>query len=156
MNKMKQLKLFISAGVLSFLFIQKTYAHCEVPCGIYEDSVRIVMIYEHITTIEQSMKKRGRYVQVTVPDKEDRRKKSHRIVDTLKPITSNGQFFINFALHSEFVEQFTAYPAINHDDVIEAVAEATRIAMESLTLEGQWALEEDDDDDEIKLLGSCP
>lgn len=52
---MKQLILFISAGLLSFILIQKTFAHCEVPCGIYEDSVRIVMINEHITTIEKSM-----------------------------------------------------------------------------------------------------
>ena len=30
-------------------------AHCEIPCGIYADSVRIVLIEEHITTIEKSM-----------------------------------------------------------------------------------------------------
>ena len=29
--------------------------HCEVPCGIYEDSLRISLITEHITTIEKSM-----------------------------------------------------------------------------------------------------
>ena len=31
-------------------------AHCEVPCGIYDDQMRINMIAEHITTIEKSMK----------------------------------------------------------------------------------------------------
>ena len=30
-------------------------AHCEIPCGIYADSIRIVLIEEHITTIEKSM-----------------------------------------------------------------------------------------------------
>ena len=30
--------------------------HCEIPCGIYEDGLRIKMINEHITTIEKSMK----------------------------------------------------------------------------------------------------
>ncbi len=30
--------------------------HCEVPCGIYGDSVRIALIYEHIETIDKSMK----------------------------------------------------------------------------------------------------
>jgi nickel superoxide dismutase len=30
-------------------------AHCEIPCGIYDDSVRIALIYEHISTIEKSM-----------------------------------------------------------------------------------------------------
>lgn len=30
-------------------------AHCEVPCGIYNDSVRVKLIYEHISTIEKAM-----------------------------------------------------------------------------------------------------
>ncbi len=30
-------------------------AHCEIPCGIYNDSLRIALIYEDITTIEKSM-----------------------------------------------------------------------------------------------------
>lgn len=30
-------------------------AHCEIPCGIYADKMRIDMIREHITTIEKSM-----------------------------------------------------------------------------------------------------
>ena len=33
----------------------KLFAHCEVPCGIYDDSLRIKLIYEHITTVEKSM-----------------------------------------------------------------------------------------------------
>ena len=33
----------------------ESYAHCEVPCGIYADSVRITLIMEHIKTIEKSM-----------------------------------------------------------------------------------------------------
>ncbi len=30
-------------------------AHCEIPCGIYNDILRIKLISEHITTIEKSM-----------------------------------------------------------------------------------------------------
>ncbi|UCD87285.1 MAG: superoxide dismutase [Desulfobacterales bacterium] len=30
-------------------------AHCEVPCGIYDDEMRVRMIAEHITTIEKAM-----------------------------------------------------------------------------------------------------
>ncbi|MCK5701941.1 MAG: hypothetical protein KAI29_12345 [Cyclobacteriaceae bacterium] len=30
---------------------QKTYAHCEIPCGIYNDELRITLLYEHFTTI---------------------------------------------------------------------------------------------------------
>jgi nickel superoxide dismutase len=31
------------------------YAHCEVPCGIYHDELRIELIKEHIQTIEKAM-----------------------------------------------------------------------------------------------------
>jgi nickel superoxide dismutase len=31
-------------------------AHCEVPCGIYDDQLRANLIAEHSTTIEKSMK----------------------------------------------------------------------------------------------------
>lgn len=55
---MKKLKLLsiISMLILTSLGIsKKTYAHCEIPCGIYEDTLRIELIREHITTIEKSM-----------------------------------------------------------------------------------------------------
>jgi nickel superoxide dismutase len=32
------------------------WAHCEIPCGIYGDKMRIAMLYEHVTTVEKSMK----------------------------------------------------------------------------------------------------
>ena len=54
---MKNVKYLIAALVFSFLFINQTVsAHCEVPCGIYGDSVRVALIKEHITTVEKSMK----------------------------------------------------------------------------------------------------
>jgi nickel superoxide dismutase len=34
----------------------KVSAHCQIPCGIYDDQMRIKMIAEQITTIEKSMK----------------------------------------------------------------------------------------------------
>jgi nickel superoxide dismutase len=30
-------------------------AHCEVPCGIFSDALRIEMLYEHVTTMEKAM-----------------------------------------------------------------------------------------------------
>jgi len=32
------------------------FAHCQIPCGIYGDKTQIVLMQEHITTIEKSMK----------------------------------------------------------------------------------------------------
>jgi len=31
-------------------------AHCEIPCGIYDDAMRIKMLNEHLMTIEKSMR----------------------------------------------------------------------------------------------------
>jgi nickel superoxide dismutase len=31
-------------------------AHCQIPCGIYDDQMRIHLLEEHVTTIEKSMK----------------------------------------------------------------------------------------------------
>ena len=42
---------------LLILFLSNTvYGHCEIPCGIYGDSLRVALIKEHITTIDKSMK----------------------------------------------------------------------------------------------------
>ena len=44
-------------GVICFTVLVSTAsAHCEIPCGIYDDQARINMILEHIATIEKSMK----------------------------------------------------------------------------------------------------
>ena len=36
---------------------QPVRAHCQVPCGIYDDDARFTLLLEHITTIEKSMKR---------------------------------------------------------------------------------------------------
>ncbi len=43
--------------IMSFLFLTSkiAVAHCEVPCGIYTDELRIELIKEHIQTIEKAM-----------------------------------------------------------------------------------------------------
>lgn len=45
------LVLFLIAG----LGAQSVFAHCEIPCGIYDDELRADLIAEHITTIEKSI-----------------------------------------------------------------------------------------------------
>lgn len=41
--------------LMVFFMVSYASAHCEIPCGIYDDEMRINMIGEHITTIEKSM-----------------------------------------------------------------------------------------------------
>ncbi|MCK4775345.1 MAG: superoxide dismutase [Candidatus Krumholzibacteria bacterium] len=54
MKKVAALAVFVA---MSFVFAQPALTHCEVPCGIYDDQMRVQMIREHITTIEKAMKK---------------------------------------------------------------------------------------------------
>ena len=39
------------------LGVSRVWAHCEIPCGIYDDQLRADLITEHSNTIEKSMKK---------------------------------------------------------------------------------------------------
>jgi nickel superoxide dismutase len=51
-------KIFVQlivSGAILVIFAAGACAHCEIPCGIYDDALRIKLINEHITTIEKSM-----------------------------------------------------------------------------------------------------
>lgn len=41
--------VFLFAGAI------QVCAHCEIPCGIYDDGLRIKLMEEHVSTIEKSM-----------------------------------------------------------------------------------------------------
>lgn len=51
---MKQNILF-TLLLIAVLVPLQLFAHCEIPCGIYGDKMRIDMLKEHVTTIEKSM-----------------------------------------------------------------------------------------------------
>ncbi len=44
------------AGALLLGATSMVLSHCEIPCGIYGDPMRLDMMAEHITTIEKSMR----------------------------------------------------------------------------------------------------
>ena len=50
-------RFFQTLLVLAIIFVASSYAaaHCEIPCGIYDDKMRINAIAEHITTVEKAM-----------------------------------------------------------------------------------------------------
>jgi nickel superoxide dismutase len=56
MKTMKQLNKIIFVLSIFSITTLSVKAHCEIPCGIYGDSVRIALLYEHIQTVEKSMK----------------------------------------------------------------------------------------------------
>lgn len=51
-------RFFQTLLVFSVVLLTVSYAtaHCEIPCGIYDDEMRFSMMAEHITTIEKSIK----------------------------------------------------------------------------------------------------
>jgi nickel superoxide dismutase len=54
--KMNRIIRGIVIGLAGMLVMtSQVAAHCELPCGIYGDEMRIQMILENITTIEKSM-----------------------------------------------------------------------------------------------------
>ena len=42
--------------IIAAFGLNNIHAHCQVPCGIYDDAVRIIQLREHVTTIEKAMK----------------------------------------------------------------------------------------------------
>jgi len=56
-TRKKLLVTAVSVPLLATLFFSPVVlSHCEIPCGIYNDQMRVEMIDEHIRTIEKSMR----------------------------------------------------------------------------------------------------
>lgn len=55
MNRTQTGGLLVIVALVLTCWTSSTWAHCEIPCGIYSDEMRIQMIEEHIQTIEKSM-----------------------------------------------------------------------------------------------------
>jgi nickel superoxide dismutase len=52
---MKRFALAALALSVALSFAATAGAHCQIPCGIYNDELRVQLIEEHITTVEKSM-----------------------------------------------------------------------------------------------------
>ena len=53
---MKIRNIIAIAIIIAAFGFNNVHAHCQVPCGIYDDAVLIIQIREHVTTIEKAMK----------------------------------------------------------------------------------------------------
>ncbi len=114
---MKTFKNIFFLFTLGILFNTQTLnAHCEVPCGIYGDSIRIELVFEHITTIEKAMNSINKlsaaddvnYNQLVrwVMNKEEHAKKIQEIVSQyflhqrIKPVNTNDE-----VKHQKYLDQ---------------------------------------------------
>jgi len=51
------MKNIIKLFILPLLLLNIVFAHCQIPCGIYDDVLRIVSMEEDISTIQKSISK---------------------------------------------------------------------------------------------------
>lgn len=99
--------------------------------------------------LEKAMQYRRRYVTINASSdvrNRDSRKKTYRIVDGISGPLNAGRLFVHRSM-VDLIDQITTYPAVTHDDVIEAVAEAineSKSGIISLLDGGESALPEDD------------
>jgi len=126
-SKLLTTALFIS--VLSFSAFESK-AHCEIPCGIYGDSVRVALIYEHIETVEKSMNMINELSEQENPDynqlvrwvvnKEEHAKKIQDIV---------SQYFLHQRIQPVEVDNEEAYK--KYQKHLEALHHILVFAMKS-------------------------
>ena len=114
-NHMKKLLLILSTTAL---LVASAGAHCQIPCGIYDDAARIKEMKEHVTTIEKSMKEIKRIGKEKSPDynqlvrwvtnKESHADKLSKIVTSyfmaqrIKPVPEDKK-----ADHVKYIEKLT-------------------------------------------------
>ena len=61
--------LTASLATLTILFASPDlWAHCEMPCGVYDDAARFESMLEHVKTIEKAMVKIDALSQLETPD----------------------------------------------------------------------------------------
>ena len=69
MRSVLSYKLMVPAVLVSLaIFASIVYSHCQIPCGIYDDPARFVMLAEYIATIEKSMNQINELSQESKPN----------------------------------------------------------------------------------------
>ena len=107
--------------------------------------------------LKKAMQAKKQYF--VIKEYRDRRKKYDRIVDGLSGPAANESLFISLD-HVDFISQFRAYPAVSHDDLIEAVAigvaELTGPNYESAESSWQDIIDDEKDIPALVYAGGAP
>lgn len=96
--------------------------------------------------LREKMRQTGRYY--VVQELQDRRKKADRIRQALSGRAANGEFYVHNT-QVEFVQQFSDYPDVKNDDLLDAVSMAISLSTgyvgEGAHLEGEFKRIEQDE-----------
>jgi len=114
--------------------------------------------------LEKAMRERQKWVPVvssqtsrnSLVDQSRRvQKKLYRIVDGIGYAIAKRNLYVH-KTHTEFIEQYQAYPDVEHDDLIESVANAIpELVQMGNVYEGEYSLLEEDIPD-LEFAVSCP
>ncbi|MDZ7743881.1 MAG: superoxide dismutase [Ni] [Bacteroidota bacterium] len=123
---MKTISKILATIIVVFAFSQKSFSHCEIPCGIYHDEMRIEMLNEHIQTLEKSMKQIAELQQADeinynqlvrwIDNKEDHANKMQEIVyqyfmnQRIKPVDpSEGEKYKTYVKQLTLAHELLVY-----------------------------------------------
>jgi len=113
--------ILLMAALAVFALSTPVQAHCEIPCGIYNDSMRIDMLREHVSTMEKAMKmikeldadktKENHQLVRWINNKEEHAEKFQEIVD---------QYFLRQRIHLN-AEEYTKKVTLLHHMLVYAM-----------------------------------
>lgn len=80
-----------AAILITLISVSSVHAHCQIPCGIYDDSARVASMLEDVTTIRKSVSLIGELAAKSDPQSHNQRvrwimnKETHaqNIIDTI-------------------------------------------------------------------------
>ena len=110
------LLLALFSGI-SFLFVQQSSGHCQIPCGIYDDNARIAAMLEDAATVEKSVKLINELSTKTDPHSQNQlvrwvvNKENH----AQKIIATISDYFLTQrvkASQDDYVERLTKHHAV--------------------------------------------
>lgn len=105
--------------------------------------------------LEQEMKRKGYYITVKLLPR-GKQSKFHLITNALSGIASNGHLWISPTM-VDLIDDFTNYPNIAHDDLLDAIAVGlTDFVNPYLELGGEEGAGLPPDEPELELLGRAP
>ena len=144
------MKNMIKVFILPILLLNLVFAHCQIPCGIYDDVLRIVSMEEDIGTIlksinkiqdlgvsEKSIQNQNQLIR-WVNNKESHAQKiqdvtsAYFLAQRIKPKTSNDSDYDKYVMLSTSCQKIIFYAMKCKQNVDVQYAEKLSTELESL------------------------
>ena len=115
----KKMKIYYLSSIL-ILSTNLVFGHCQVPCGIYDDAVRILLIQEDFSTIKKAMSEIKNYSKKDDPQslnqlsrwvstKEDHASNIQNVISSYFLIQRVKSKNTNYVDHLKFLHEVMVY-----------------------------------------------